>query len=237
MPDRKSAKLNPSASLEIGSRLARGRTREGGSFHRAAFSCGLAGLLRHHIGGDQESSAQRACPCRSGSQPHRHRSLLAHWKNHPSAPTGSRLGSQGHRPPFHRSSRRLSRHARPIDAQPPFHEVICRSIPRLDNYETTCFAIALGSYHPASPNGQESRHKGLLHPANHLPRLEPKHLGNPDRATTPLRIGKAQNNFSSTLPPSDSDLAVQVFKDPYLFDFLGACSDLRQKALAKVKIS
>jgi predicted nuclease of restriction endonuclease-like (RecB) superfamily len=36
-----------------------------------------------------------------------------------------------------------------------------------------------------------------------------------------LRQGKAQNNFPATLPPPDSDLAVQVFKDPYLFDFLG----------------
>ncbi len=36
-----------------------------------------------------------------------------------------------------------------------------------------------------------------------------------------LRFGKAQNNFSATLPPADSDMAVQVFKDPYLFDFLG----------------
>lgn len=36
-----------------------------------------------------------------------------------------------------------------------------------------------------------------------------------------LRQGKAQNNFLSTLPPDDSDMAAQVFKDPYLFDFLG----------------
>lgn len=35
------------------------------------------------------------------------------------------------------------------------------------------------------------------------------------------RQGKAQTNFPATLPPTDSDMAVQVFKDPYLFDFLG----------------
>ena len=29
-----------------------------------------------------------------------------------------------------------------------------------------------------------------------------------------LRHGKAQNNFPATLPPEDSDMAVQVFKDP-----------------------
>ena len=35
------------------------------------------------------------------------------------------------------------------------------------------------------------------------------------------RQGRAITNFPRTLPPSDSDLATQVFKDPYLFDFLG----------------
>ena len=35
------------------------------------------------------------------------------------------------------------------------------------------------------------------------------------------RSGKSVNNFSAALPPADSDMAVQIFKDPYLFDFLG----------------
>lgn len=35
------------------------------------------------------------------------------------------------------------------------------------------------------------------------------------------RQGKAITNFPDTLPPADSDMAAQVFKDPYLFDFLG----------------
>lgn len=35
------------------------------------------------------------------------------------------------------------------------------------------------------------------------------------------RSGKAVNNFPAALPPTDSDMANQVFKDPYLFDFLG----------------
>jgi len=32
-----------------------------------------------------------------------------------------------------------------------------------------------------------------------------------------LRAGKAQNNFALTMPPADSDMAAQLFKDPYLF--------------------
>ncbi len=31
------------------------------------------------------------------------------------------------------------------------------------------------------------------------------------------RQGKAVTNFPATLPPTDSDMAAQVFKDPYLF--------------------
>lgn len=42
------------------------------------------------------------------------------------------------------------------------------------------------------------------------------------------RQGKAVTNFPTTLPPIESDLAAQVFKDPYLFDFLGT-ADLRRE--------
>lgn len=35
------------------------------------------------------------------------------------------------------------------------------------------------------------------------------------------RSGKSVNNFEVALPPADSDMANQIFKDPYLFDFLG----------------
>lgn len=35
------------------------------------------------------------------------------------------------------------------------------------------------------------------------------------------RRGKALTNFSHALPPADSDMAQQAFKDPYLFDFIG----------------
>lgn len=44
-----------------------------------------------------------------------------------------------------------------------------------------------------------------------------------------LRAGKAHNNFALTMPPADSDMAAQLFKDPYLFDFLGT-ADPRHEA-------
>lgn len=43
------------------------------------------------------------------------------------------------------------------------------------------------------------------------------------------RAGRAVNNFKATLPPPDSDLAAQVFKDPYLFDFLGTADPRRER--------
>ena len=45
------------------------------------------------------------------------------------------------------------------------------------------------------------------------------------------RHGKAQSNFLATLPPPDSDMAAQVFKDPYLFDFLGTDAPRREVEL------
>lgn len=43
------------------------------------------------------------------------------------------------------------------------------------------------------------------------------------------RQGKALNNFALTLPPADSDMASQVFKDPYIFDFLGTADPRRER--------
>lgn len=49
------------------------------------------------------------------------------------------------------------------------------------------------------------------------------------------RTGKAINNFDSALPPADSDMANQVFKDPYIFDFLGT-ADTRREAELEQKL-
>ena len=43
------------------------------------------------------------------------------------------------------------------------------------------------------------------------------------------RQGKMSNNFKIALPPLDSDMANQIFKDPYVFDFLGT-AELRREA-------
>ncbi|MFN2358913.1 MAG: YhcG family protein [Desulfotignum sp.] len=43
------------------------------------------------------------------------------------------------------------------------------------------------------------------------------------------RQGRTTHNFDLTLPPSDSDMAAQVFKDPYLFDFLGTADPRNER--------
>jgi predicted nuclease of restriction endonuclease-like (RecB) superfamily len=48
------------------------------------------------------------------------------------------------------------------------------------------------------------------------------------------RQGKAITNFPDTLPPADSDMAAQVFKDPYLFDFLGTADPRREREVEQV---
>ncbi|NQU50687.1 MAG: DUF1016 domain-containing protein, partial [Planctomycetes bacterium] len=45
------------------------------------------------------------------------------------------------------------------------------------------------------------------------------------------RQGLNQHNFPATMPPGDSDLAAEVFKDPYLFDFLGTDVPRREAEL------
>lgn len=46
-----------------------------------------------------------------------------------------------------------------------------------------------------------------------------------------LRQGHSQNNFPVTMLPEQSDMAVQIFKDPYLFDFLGTDAPRREAEL------
>lgn len=50
------------------------------------------------------------------------------------------------------------------------------------------------------------------------------------------REGKAQTNFELTLPPEESDLAAQIFKDPYLFDFVGTGDPRREREVEQALV-
>ena len=47
------------------------------------------------------------------------------------------------------------------------------------------------------------------------------------------REGKALTNFQRTLPPPDSDLAEQILKDPYNFDFLTVAPAAREREIER----
>lgn len=51
------------------------------------------------------------------------------------------------------------------------------------------------------------------------------------------RQGQALTNFSRTLPPPQSDLAQQILKDPYNFDFLTLGEDAHERQLEKGLLS
>ncbi len=50
------------------------------------------------------------------------------------------------------------------------------------------------------------------------------------------RQGKAVSNFALALPPADSDMAAQVFKDPYLFDFIGTADPRREREVEQALV-
>ena len=50
------------------------------------------------------------------------------------------------------------------------------------------------------------------------------------------RQGRALNNFEQALPPLDSDMAAQVFKDPYLFDFLGTADPRKEREVEQALV-
>ena len=50
------------------------------------------------------------------------------------------------------------------------------------------------------------------------------------------RQGKAVHNFHAALPPPDSDLAAQAFKDPYIFDFLGTADPRREREVEQALV-
>ena len=51
------------------------------------------------------------------------------------------------------------------------------------------------------------------------------------------REGRAVTNFGETLPAAESDVATQVFKDPYLFDFLGTVILRTEREIEQVLIN
>lgn len=52
-----------------------------------------------------------------------------------------------------------------------------------------------------------------------------------------LRQGKALHNFATTLPPEHSDLASELLKDPYNFEFLGLSAGIEERELERALLA
>ena len=51
------------------------------------------------------------------------------------------------------------------------------------------------------------------------------------------REGKAVTNFPETIPPLESDMAEQIFKDPYVFDFIGTAETRRELEVERALVT
>ncbi len=228
MPAKKSSKLNPPAPLETDRRLARGRAREEARFTAPPSLAGLPDSygatleeIKSHLRSARVRAVLAANPIVIEAYWHTGKIILsrqqeANW----GAKVIDRLASDLREAfPDMRGlstrnllSMKLFADAFPdgtITKQPvsqlPWGHVI-RLLQMVKDPATRDFYIQQTISHGWSRSILEIQIGQQLH----------------------LRIGKAQNNFSATLPPSDSDLAVQVFKDPYLFDFLGTADPRRE---------
>ena len=50
------------------------------------------------------------------------------------------------------------------------------------------------------------------------------------------RKGQAVTNFGETLPAGESDMAIEIFKDPYLLDFLGSATHRTEKQIEQALV-
>ena len=130
----------------------------------------------------------------------------------------------------------LSRYERILDPQSALHAPIRRRISGRSNCETACFTIALGACGPAHPERErpEAREwymSEAIRQGWSRSVLEMQLLGNAFQ-----RRGKAITNFETALPLAESRRAAEVFKDPYLFDFLGNTDIVRERQVEQALV-
>ena len=228
MPAKKSSKLNPPAPIEIGSRLARGRTREDARFTAPPSLAGLPDSygttleeIKSHLQSARIRAVLAANPIVIEAYWHTGKIILqrqqeAAW----GAKVIDRLSADLRKafPEMRGLSTRnllaMKIFARefpnsPIAQQPvaqlPWGHVL-QIIQRIKDPAVRDFYIQQTISHGWSRSILEIQIQNRLH----------------------LRAGRAQSNFALTMPPVDSDMAAQLFKDPYLFDFLGTADPRRE---------
>ncbi len=228
MPAKKSSNLNPPAPIEIGSRLARGRARVDARFTAPPSLAGLPESysatfeeIKSHLQSARIRAVLAANPIVIEAYWHTGKIILqrqqeAAW----GAKVIDRLSADLRKAfPDMRGlstrnllSMKLFADAFPdgtITKQPvsqlPWGHVI-RLLQMVKDSAVRDFYIQQTISHGWSRSILEIQIQNRLH----------------------LRAGRAQSNFALTMPPVDSDMAAQLFKDPYLFDFLGTADPRRE---------
>jgi len=77
----------------------------------------------------------------------------------------------------------------------------------------------------------------VVYPGHHPKRLEPNVLVHQIESGLYRRQGKTLTNFTRTMPACQSELAQQVVKDPYNFEFLTLAEEAREQELERALIN
>ena len=107
---------------------------------------------------------------------------------------------------------------------------------RAGNSARASCTIVLVSPHCPPGETRRSRRTALVRPTGNGAGWSHNILALQIHGRAHERQGKAITNFCDTLPPAESDLAAQVFKDPYLFDFLGTADPRREREIEQALV-
>ena len=118
-------------------------------------------------------------------------------------------------------------------AQPQVYAVLCRGLAGAANSAAGCCTIALGPPYGASGPAQGSALREWYLRAAVEYGWSRNVMVLQIKSGLHEREGKALTNFQRALPPPDSDLAEQILKDPYNFDFLTVTKKAHEREIER----
>jgi hypothetical protein len=114
-------------------------------------------------------------------------------------------------------------------AEPQLYEGFCRGMAGRTICATGYCTIAVGASGSRSGPDQGPFHSGMVSETPRSKMDGVKMCSSIIFRLGCMRQGKALTNFSRALPSEDSDLAKQILKDPYQFDFLTLAASAKER--------
>jgi len=127
--------------------------------------------------------------------------------------------------------------ARAVQEQPQVHAPDGRRMAPIRNWPTPCWPIALGPRQRPAGQARRPGRARLVRRRGGRARLVAQRAAQPDHEPAYQRAGAAPSNFTDQLPPADSDLAQQLTRDPYVFDFLDLTGSVAERDLETALVS